>query len=67
LWPFLLLTSALCKSSPFLSTPCFTDVLKSQLFPDQTKYFPKTSDDPATEYIGDGGKWVAVHSDTATL
>jgi len=38
-----------------------------QLFPDQTKYFPKTSDSPATEYIGDGGKWVAVHSNTATL
>lgn len=38
-----------------------------QLFPDQTQYFPQTSDSPATEYIGDGGKWVAVHSNTATL
>jgi len=38
-----------------------------QLFPDQTNYFPKVTDDFATQAIGAGGKWVAVHSNTATL
>ncbi|TFK18372.1 mannanase [Coprinopsis marcescibilis] len=38
-----------------------------QLFPDQTEYFPSVEDSFATKAIGDGGKWVAVHSNTATL
>ena len=66
-WLFLRLTLALCKLPPLIVTPYIIDILKSQLFPDQTQYFPKTSDSSATEYIGDGGKWVEVHSNTATL
>jgi len=43
------------------------DFLISQLFPDEVKYFPAVSDNFATNAIGDGGKWVAVHSNTDTL
>jgi hypothetical protein len=66
-WLFLRLTLALCKLTSLILTPYITDILKSQLFPDQTQYFPKTCDSSAMQYIGDGGKWVAVHSNTATL
>jgi mannan endo-1,4-beta-mannosidase len=38
-----------------------------QLFPDQVDYFPESLPSFATKAIGDGGKWVAVHSDSATL
>jgi len=38
-----------------------------QLFPDQVQYFPEVNGDFAANAIGDGGKWVAVHSNTATL
>ena len=65
-WLFLRLTSALCNL-PLIVTLCITDILKSQLFPDQTQYFPKSSGSIATQHIGDGGKWIAVHSQTATL
>ena len=51
----------------FMLTPYIIDILKSQLFPDQTEYFPKTGASTATDYIGAGGKWVAVHSNTALL
>ena len=66
-WLFLRLTLAPCKLPTPIVTSYLTDILKSQLFPDQTQYFPRTSDSDATEYIEDGGKWVAVHSNTATL
>jgi len=62
-----LLTSALCKLPPPIVTPYITDILKSQLFPGQTQYFAKTNDSSAAEYIGDDGKWAAVHPNTATL
>jgi len=48
-----------------IAVPCI-DFGSFQLFPDQTNYFPETSDSFATKAIGDGGKWVAVHSNTAT-
>jgi len=38
-----------------------------QLFPDQVEYFPEAQDKFAVKAIGDGGKWVAVHSNTAQL
>jgi mannan endo-1,4-beta-mannosidase len=38
-----------------------------QLFPDQTDYFPEKQPTFAIKAIGDGGKWVAVHSNTAEL
>jgi mannan endo-1,4-beta-mannosidase len=37
----------------------------SQLFPDQITYFPDPQPKFAVKAIGDGGKWVAAHSNTA--
>jgi len=43
-----------------------TDFQISQLFPDQVNYFPETEPN-FFKAIGDGGKWVKVHSNTAEL
>ncbi|KAG2024020.1 CEL4b mannanase [Coprinopsis cinerea AmutBmut pab1-1] len=37
-----------------------------QLFPDQVNYFPTVDDSFATKAIGDGGKWISAHSNTAS-
>jgi len=49
-----------------LASPCI-DFGSFQLFPDQVNYFPETEPTFAIKAIGDGGKWVAVHSDSAIL
>ncbi|KAF8961626.1 glycoside hydrolase family 5 protein [Flammula alnicola] len=49
-----------------LASPC-VDFGSFQLFPDQVDYFPETNPSSAVKAIGDGGKWTAVHSNTATL
>ncbi|KAF9526289.1 glycoside hydrolase family 5 protein [Crepidotus variabilis] len=49
-----------------LAVPCI-DFGSFQLFPDQNNYFPTQVDSAAAKAIGDGGNWVAVHSNTATL
>jgi len=44
-----------------------TDIQNSQLFLDQVDYFPEKQSTFAIKAIGDGGKWVKVHSNTAEL
>ena len=65
--PFRPSTLVLCTCSPAILSMYTADFLISQLFPDEVEYFPAVSDNFATNAIGDGGKWVAVHSNTATL
>lgn len=64
---FRLLTLVPCSSSLFKPAQNTIDVRISQLFPDQTEYFPPTNDPPAVKSIGDGGKWITVHTNTARL
>jgi len=60
-------TLVLCACSRAMLSMYTADFLINQLFPDEVKYFPAVSDNFATNAIGDGGKWVAVHSNTDTL
>ena len=67
-WPLHPSTSAPCKPAPCMLIPYIIDILESQLFPDQTTYFPTVpGESSATQSIGDGGKWIAIHSISATL
>ncbi|KIJ96520.1 glycoside hydrolase family 5 protein [Laccaria amethystina LaAM-08-1] len=47
-----------------LASPCI-NFGSFQLFPDQVDYFPDQLKSFATKAIGDGGKWVGAHSNTA--